>query len=197
MSVDEAQPSPDTDAGPESVDAEDGSAVPEEEALEVHELPPVSGEEYQALADEKAELFDRWVRLQAEFDNYRKRTARERLQARESAVEEVTMGFLAVVDNFDRALAAAADAGIPDEHMAGWNMIHQQLYTVLASLQVKPMQVYGELFDPNFHEAVTQIPHPDVPAGHVAAEVERGYMIGDRVLRPAKVAVSTGAADPS
>ncbi len=152
----------------------------------------VPAAEWAALQDERADLQDRLLRLQAEFDNYRKRVARDRVQAQETATEGVTRQFLAVVDNCDRALAAAVDHHVDEEHLAGWRLIHQQLYDVLRSLGVVPMAVVGEPFDPRYHDALTETPHEEVPAGHIVAEVERGYMVGDRVLRTAKVAVSSG-----
>lgn len=184
---------PNGGAAPEAPDAPDeGEPAPADVT--------VPAAEWAALQEEKAALEDRLLRLQAEFENYRKRMARERVQARVATTEEVTRRFLAVVDNFDRALAAAEEHQIGEDHLTGWRLIHQQLYDVLRSLGVEPMAVVGERFDPRFHDALSECPHGDVPAGHVAAEVERGYMIADKVLRTAKVTVSSGpieAADES
>ena len=159
------------------------------------EIVTESAEELAALRQEVDEAKDRALRLQAEFENYRKRTVRERSQARDGATEDVTRAFLAAVDNCDRAVAAAMDHGVDEEHLAGWQLIHQQLYDVLRTFGVEPMAVIGQPFDPQYHDALAEIHDDAIPPGHVAAEVERGYMIGGRVLRTAKVTVCRGPAD--
>lgn len=184
-------------AGAEVEVAEDATPGALEAPAEPPELLTVEATAWEQLQQEKRELEDRWLRLQAEFDNFRKRTARERLHTRTGAVDDVTRAFLPVVDNVDRALAAATDQGMDEQHLAGWQLIHQQLYDVLRSFGVEPMAVVGQPFDPRYHDALTETPHDAIPAGQVAVEVERGYMAGDRVLRTAKVAVSRGPADES
>lgn len=189
----ELQPAPD-EPTPEPADT-----APDTGAEVSAETPPpeditVPAEEWDALQHAKVELDDRLLRLQAEFENYRKRNARERVQVHETATEEVTRAFLVVVDNVDRALASAVAQGLAEDHLTGWRLIHQQLYDVLRSLGVQPMAVVGESFDPRYHEALTHCPDAEIAAGHIVAEVERGYMVADRVLRIARVTVSSGPA---
>lgn len=191
---------PRTEAGeaeaPETSDAEAAVAGAEADAAEVAEPAGAALEVRLAeLERANADLEDRLLRTRAEFENYRKRTARELAQTQDRASQEVVRRFLDVVDNFDRAMAAAEAHGVAEDHVAGWRLIHQQLYDVLRSLDVQPMAVIGEPFDPRFHEAVGEAPHAEVPAGHVAAEVQRGYMLGDAVVRIARVLVSRGPAE--
>lgn len=189
---------PDPESSSESPEVKVDTAPAEAEAVppadEAAPAPAEPVDELEATRVALAEIEDLHLRLQAEFENFRKRTARDRGQIRATATEEVTRSFLSIVDNFDRALAAARDQGLDEDHLSGWRLIHQQLYDVLGGLQVTPMDVLGQPFNPTYHEAVAHMPSEDVAEGHVATEVGRGYMIGDRVLRIARVTVSSGPA---
>ena len=134
----------------------------------------------------------RLLRLAADFDNFKKRAARERDEARKNGTESVIGKLLPVLDNFDMAMAAAAQPTTTLESLkTGVTMIHGQFRALLTDLGVTPLDATGQLFDPSLHEAVSTCPAVEVPDGHVAQQVRRGYRFGDRLLRPASVVVAS------
>lgn len=137
------------------------------------------------------EAEDRYLRLRAEFDNYRRRASREREQAVETGVELLALPLLEVLDNLERALAHSD--GAPGPWRDGVEMTLRQFLEALKGVGVVPVEPLGEPFDPRFHEALTTQPSGDVPADYVMMVVSRGYRLGDRVLRPARVVVSSGS----
>ncbi len=138
---------------------------------------------------ERDEYYDRWVRKAAEFDNYRKRVEKERREQADQAVVDLLQELLLVVDDFDRALTV--DAGERGEsYRKGIELIHAKLYDVLKKYRVRPIEALGADFDPNIHQAVMQESSSEHREGEVIAELRRGYMIGDRLLRPAMVKVA-------
>jgi molecular chaperone GrpE len=141
-------------------------------------------EEAQAQA---ADFKDGWQRSRAEFDNYRKRVERENQQVYQNAVGNIIKRYLPVMDDLLRALQARpADLA----WAAGIELIYRKLQSILDSEGITRIEAEGQAFDPNFHEAITQ-EHSDVlPSGHVVAVVQNGYMLGDKVIRPAMVRVS-------
>ena len=147
------------------------------------------------LAVECEALKDRLLRLHAEFDNYRKRTARDAERLRRTAGEAIVLDLLPAVDNLERALGAtnADDAGSLAE---GVKMVLKQICDVLARHGLEPIAAVGEPFDPTVHEALTCVPTTDMPANYVCQEFQRGYRFGDHVVRPAKVAVTTTPPEP-
>lgn len=153
--------------------------------------------ELAALAEEKAKLEDRLVRLQADFDNHRKRTLREKQEALSYGHENVVKDLLAVVDNLERAIEhASASSGADFEGMLqGVELVRRELLGVLAKHGVDSIEAEGEVFDPNIHEALAQVEDEKVPAGRVARVLQRGYRLRDRLLRPARVLVSKGSGD--
>jgi molecular chaperone GrpE len=144
------------------------------------------------LADaqrERDDYYDRWMRKAAEFDNYRKRVDRERREQTDQALVGLLQELLLVVDDFDRALTVdAGDRG--EAYRRGIELIHAKLYDVLKKYNVRPIDAVGADFDPNIHQAVMQEPSPGHRDGEVIAELRKGYMIGDRLLRPAMVKVA-------
>ena len=144
------------------------------------------------LADaqrERDDYYDRWMRKAAEFENYRKRIERERREQTDQAVVDLLQEILLVVDDFDRALAV--DAGERGEaYRKGIELIHAKLYDVLKKYHVRPIEALGADFDPNVHQAVMHESSPDHREGEVIGELRKGYMIGDRLLRPAMVKVA-------
>jgi molecular chaperone GrpE len=139
------------------------------------------------------DLTDRHLRLAAEFDNYRKRTAREWSQRVRSANAELLLDLLEIADNFDRALQVEhADGPYAD----GVRMIFQQLQGMLRQKGVQAIDALGRRFDPAQHEALLHIPSADCKEGDVCREIRTGYMLHERVLRPAQVAVSCGPDTP-
>ena len=165
-------------------EAEAEAAVPEEHA--------------DALVEARREASaykDRWLRLAAEFDNYKKRTAREFEALVRSASEDIIRDILPILDGVDRALAHGDDADVDSEEFRqGIQMIMEQLPKVLHNRGLAEIEAAGEPFDPYYHEALMQVASETHDVGMVADVVEKGYLLGDKVLRHAKVVVSSGPA---
>lgn len=143
---------------------------------------------------ESADVYkDRWVRLAAEFDNYKKRTLRERDALIQSANERLIRELLPVVDSADRAAVHADGDDDSEAFKAGVRMIMEELPKILASRGLKEIEAKGQPFDPNLHEALMQVAS-DEDAGNVVDVIERGYLLSDSVVRHAKVVVSQGPA---
>jgi molecular chaperone GrpE len=142
------------------------------------------------LRREKEALQDRLLRVAAEFDNYRKRVDRERRDLAEYTAADVLTEVLPIIDNLERALTAAAEA---DPLRKGVELIHKQMLDLLRKRGVKVIEALGADFDPNFHQAVIHEPSSQHREGEVIAELQRGYLLGDRLLRPAMVKVAKGA----
>jgi molecular chaperone GrpE len=143
---------------------------------------------------ERDEYLDALQRLKAEFDNYRRRTERDRQAVVEGAQREVVRGLLPVMDNLERAVAALGDQGT--EIVAGLEMVRGQLAGLLAGHGVEEIAAHGEAFDPNVHEAVAQIPSDEHPDGAVVEVIEKGYRVSDHVLRPSRVVVASVPPQP-
>ncbi|OFW28556.1 MAG: nucleotide exchange factor GrpE [Acidobacteria bacterium RIFCSPLOWO2_02_FULL_65_29] len=142
-----------------------------------------------ALGRERDELHDRLLRKTAEFDNYRKRIERERREQADQAVVNLVQDLLLVVDDFDRALTVDAPDGAA-AYRKGVEIIHAKLNDLLKRYGVRPFDSLGADFDPNLHQAVVHEASPAHRAGEVIGELGRGYMMGDRLLRPAMVKVA-------
>jgi molecular chaperone GrpE len=139
------------------------------------------------LRRERDALQDRLLRTAAEFDNYRKRMDRERRDLSDYAASDVLSELLPIVDNLERAMQAApAD----DPLRKGVELIHKQMLDLLRKRNVRPIEATGQMFDPNFHNAVFHEASSEHREGEVIEELQRGYMIGDRLLRPAMVKVA-------
>jgi molecular chaperone GrpE len=128
------------------------------------------------------------ARLQAEFDNARKRAAREQQDYKDFALADAIKNLLPVVDSFDRALATNVDK--TDDFRAGVELIRKQLQDALEKLGLRPIPSKGEPFDPRLHEAIEMVDTDAVPDHHVVDELQRGYKLKDRLLRPAMVRVA-------
>jgi molecular chaperone GrpE len=142
--------------------------------------------EVDRFKNERDQLVERLARLQAEFENARKREARERTDFREFAVSGAVEQFLPVLDNFQLALGSA---GSVEQLRAGIELIVKQMEEVLRSLNVVPVETVGTKFDPRVHEALESVDRSDLPDHQVLEEVRRGYRIRDRLLRPALVRI--------
>jgi len=142
-----------------------------------------------ALQREKDALQDRLLRTAAEFDNYRKRVDRERRELAEYTTAEVLKDLLPIVDNFERALQAPATSDT-DAFRKGIELIHKQMLELLKRRGIKPIEALGADFDPNFHQAVIHEASAAHRDGEVMEELQRGYLIGERLLRPAMVKVA-------
>lgn len=161
------------------------------EPLVAVETASVPQEEYDRLKAERDLLFDRLARLQAEFDNTRKREAKERTEFRDYAVANAVEQFLPVLDNFQLALKSTGSA---EQLRTGVELIVKQMEESLRSLNVQPVESVGAVFDPRVHEALDMVERNDVPDHQVIEEVRRGYRIRDRLLRPALVRIASNAA---
>ena len=163
-------------------------------ALDPSESPeaPDQGEspELVALKQERDELYDRLLRKGAEFDNYRKRIERERREQTDQAIIDFLQALLLVVDDFDRALTAESgeDAAA---YRKGVELIYGELQDLLRKYDVRPIEAIGTDFDPNVHQAVLREASEEHRDGEVIGELRRGYMIGERLLRPSMVRVAT------
>jgi molecular chaperone GrpE len=147
----------------------------------------VAHTEIELLKSERDQLLDRLARLQAEFENARKRAERERSEQREFVTGNVVEQFLPVLDNFELALKSAASE---QQLRSGIGLIVKQMEETLQKMQVSAVAAVGEEFDPRMHEALGTVERNDVPDQHVAEEIRRGYKIRERLLRPALVRVA-------
>jgi molecular chaperone GrpE len=143
--------------------------------------------ELEQMKAERDRLLDRLARLQAEFENARKRAERERAEFREFATGSVAEQFLPVLDNLELALKSTGSVA---QLRSGVSLIVKQMEEILEKMQVKAVPTVGENFDPRFHEALGTVERDDLPDQHVAEEIRRGYKIRERLLRPALVRVA-------
>ena len=144
------------------------------------------------LQQQRDEMHDRLLRKTAEFDNYRKRTDRERQQLAEAAAADLIKDLLPLVDDLERALKADPAGEATDAVRRGVELIHKQLLETLRKRGVAPIDALGVDFDPHFHMAVSYEPSEGRRDGEVIEEFTRGYMLGDRLLRPSMVKVAKG-----
>ena len=146
--------------------------------------------EIEQLKAEKAELNDRFLRLFSEFDNYKKRVSKEKLDLISTASEKVLVSLLPVIDDFERAIAANEKADNIDSIKEGFNLIYNKLVQMMKRFDVEEIQAKGEAFDTDFHEAVTHFPaQKEEDKGKVIDVTEKGYKLKDKVIRFAKVVV--------
>jgi len=151
------------------------------------ETAPVS--DVEKLVAEKTDLRNTLVRLQADFDNYRKRIERERHQERHRGAETLVEHLLPVLDAFDRAISAHPDAA-HDEYRTGFQLIRKQLFDVLAKQGLQKIETDGKRFDPHMHHAIERFETGDEPDGAILEELQAGYIFHGKVLRPAMVRVA-------
>jgi molecular chaperone GrpE len=168
-------------------EAEEESITPEQAALEEIKLLQKELAETQAKTNE---YLDGWQRARAEFANYKKRVEREQAETYQRAAGAVIKRFLEVLDDLDLALKNRPKEGEGADWSNGIELIYRKLLTILENEGVKPMKLLGEPFDPNLHEAISMEPSDNVPSGHISEVLKNGYMLGDKVLRPALVRVA-------
>ena len=172
----------------ESAATEDAAAMGSSKDQAPAEAETSAGRaELEQLKGERDQLLDRLARLQAEFENARKRAERERTEFRDYATGSVVEQFLPVVDNFELAIKST---GTTEQLRQGVELIVKQMEEILRQLQVNPIPTVGEQFDPRIHEALGSVERDDLPDQHVAEEVRRGYKLRERLLRPALVRVA-------
>ncbi len=149
-----------------------------------------AGSETEQLKAERDALLDRLARLQAEFDNARKRAVREQQEFREFAAADVIRNFLPILDSFERALKAGSGDSNANDFRNGVELIYRQFQDALQKIGVQPIPALGQVFDPRVHEAVEMVDTTEVADHHVFDELQRGYKYKDRLLRPAMVRVA-------
>ena len=178
---------------PDAPQAERELPPAEEDGFEESTAPPgtpveapAAGDELARVKAERDQLLDRLARQQAEFENARKRAAREQRDFKDYAVADAVTSLLPVLDSFERALKAAPQG----EFRSGVELIYKQLADTLTRLGARPISAKGELFDPHKHEAVEVVESAAVADNHVLEELQRGYMLKERLLRPAMVRVA-------
>jgi molecular chaperone GrpE len=157
------------------------------------------GETESAVADtddlprQRDDFYDRLLRKTAEFDNYRKRVERDRQSMAEGVTADVVRDLLPLVDDLERALKAETGGEGAEAYRKGVELIHRQLLDILRKRGVTPIEALGTDFDPHFHQAIAHEPAEGRRDGEVIEEFGRGYMLGDRLIRPAIVKVAKGA----
>jgi molecular chaperone GrpE len=190
---DEAEKTIATEPRPAQDGAPDGQ-TPEE--LVPAEWTPEQVEEWKEQASKAQEHWDRLLRVSADFDNYKKRAARERQDAIRFANESLLGKLIPILDNLEMALAAPmAGPGDTGEALkTGVGMVYNQFRSVIADAGLEEIEATGKPFDPNVHEAVSQQPASNVPEGQVLQQIRKGYKLKDRLIRPASVVVAKKAA---
>jgi len=166
---------------------EEAAAKAEDKLIMVREA------EYKALkecADKSKDHWDRLLRLQAEFDNTRKRLEKEKQEFAKFANEGIILELLNVLDDLERTVALEESSKDVAVFLKGVEMILAKLYEMLKEYGVKPIEAQGKVFDPHLHEALMQVENNDLPEHTVVEELQKGYVLNDRVIRTAKVKVS-------
>jgi len=180
---------------------EDGGekSEPLEESASAQQVEPQPPETdpVQRLNEEKAQLREKMLRIAAEFDNYKKRTQRDMRDREERAKADVIKFILPTIDNLQRAVEHAEKANDMGTIVDGIGLAEKNFLETLGKLGVTRLEAVGQVFDPALHEAIAQQPSEDVPAGVILHEVHAGYVLGDKLLRPALVVVSSGKPKPA
>jgi len=176
---------------------DDSAIVTEVTAEVIPELSPSTSEDrITAVEAEKVEIHDRMLRIAADFDNWKKRAHRDQAESELRAKESLLRDFLEIVDGLERATASGIDGKESDakSFREGVTLVLRKFLKKLDGYDVKPMVAVGALFDPRIHEAVSQVPSATVTPGYVMQELQKGYLLDGKLLRPALVVV---AAAPS
>jgi molecular chaperone GrpE len=143
------------------------------------------------------DLYDQYVRLAADFDNFRKRRQQEVEYSRKYGAESALLALLPALDNLERASASLNETSDPKMLYQSFRLVYNQLIGALDTIGVKKMNPVGQTFDPNLHEAIGQVPTADMPEESVVNEAQAGYLYHDRVLRPAMVTVAVAPSEPA
>ena len=168
-------------------EAAEAEKLPDTEFIEEVPVPPVAEEEEESLRDQ-------FIRLQADFANFRNRTQRERLELYQRANEDLFLELLPVLDHYEMGLQTAEQHHADKAVVDGFRMVYDQFLNVLGKFNVRPVDAVGQPFDPHLHEALTHMPSDEYPEEVCSNQVRRGYLFGERLLRAAQVVVSSGPA---
>ena len=174
------------------VEASETETKTEEEAKDTSDKKDESkNEEYSKLKADYDKLNQQYVRLAADFDNFRKRQEQERENLIKYGTESALKKMIEVLDNFERGQKALENVDDCEKVKESFNLVHKQVHEALSKLGLEEIKAVGEEFDPNFHEAVMQTPTSEHPEHTVINELQKGYKLGDKVLRPTLVNVAT------
>jgi molecular chaperone GrpE len=166
--------------------------VAEQNAAGVEEQAADNITETDKASNELAEMKDKYVRLYSDFENFRRRTSKEKLEYIRSANEETIIALLPVLDDFERALKFSGEADESNAAREGLQIVYHKFYKTLEQKGLKPMDAQGKLFNADLHEAITQSPAPSEDLkGKIIDEVEKGYFLHDKVIRFAKVVIGS------
>lgn len=173
-------------------EAENADVLLAEEGVEeeTQKEPPTVEEQLEAAKLEAEDYKDRWLRSQAEFANARKRMEKQRTELYSTATADVIKNLLPILDDYGRALENVPEAISEDSWLEGIQLVQRKLIGMLETYNVTPIAAVGEPFDPNVHEAISQEPSDEHESGVVCRELQTGYKIGDRVIRPSLVIVA-------
>jgi len=175
----------------------DSTKEEKEEKVEIVDPIKALEEKLDSVEQEAKDNYDRWLRVSAEFENYQKRAAREMNDFRKFANENFVKAMLPVVDNLDRAIELSSnDKHAESSMLEGVRMTLKEILKVFEQFNVKPFESLGKIFDPSLHQAVMQEETEAHPENSVAKELQKGYMMHDRLLRPAMVVVSKTKTKP-
>jgi len=180
-----SQPGETGETEPASADGEGPAALPNS--------PPGLAEAYEKALAESKDLYDRLLRKQAELENFRRRTQKEKEELRQHAAEDLIRSLLPALDGFERALQHR-DAGVPAAFFQGLELIYRELREVLGRAGLAAIDTTGQMFDPRLHQAVETVEAPGRPEHEIVEELQRGYKLRDKLLRPAIVKVAVGDA---
>ena len=189
--------SDETEQGKQAGGGQKNGGPGDAKAAPAAELGPATPDErIAALEAERNELKDRMLRIAAEFENWKKRARVTQTEAEAAARERVLRDVLEIADNLERATEHAGEGAVDGPAiLKGVTLVLRLLQQKLERHEVKPFESKGEVFDPRVHEAISRVESADVPSGAVAIELQKGYRIGEKLLRPAMVSVSTGPGD--
>ncbi len=177
----------------EEVKADEEKLAAENSEAEAEEKTEEAVSDVNPFEEKYNQLNNQYIRLAADFDNYRKRQEQEREALLKYGAENTIKKFIEVLDNFDRGLKAIETVEDCDKVKECYNLAYKNFTDVMKKVGVEPIDAEGQTFDPNFHEAVMQTPTADKPEHTIIAELQKGYKLGDKVLRPSLVNVATSA----
>lgn len=173
----------------QSTEDEENIEVIEPEIIDEQEEPSDESEELKKALEEKDEYYNQMLRLQAEYDNFKKRTQKERIAERKYKAQDLATELLPVLDNFERALQVE-ETEETKSLIEGITMVYNQFKEAFASQDIKEVETIGATFDPNLHHAVMQVEEEGKDKDEVVEELQKGYILNDRVIRPAMVKVN-------
>ena len=166
------------------------------EELQELDTEPCSSDENSGAASELQKKYDtlnqQYLRLAADFDNYRKRQTQEREDLLKYGAETSLTKMIEILDNFERGIQALENVDDCEKIKESFKLVYKQVTETLSKLGLEEIKAEGEVFDPNFHEAVMQTPSDEIPENTVIKEMRKGYKLGDKILRPSMVNVSSG-----